>query len=266
MDVQGTESLWLVVSAVRSPAPTSPPLSASRLREPFPARSCPGSAPGPAVAGRAQLHGYPDTPLKHLRCPGAVCGDALRLASTCLPAQLARTSSGCAVFTSSAMTKHYAFSRAARRAAQVFAASWVEDEVQKSFTLTPFRSPAVANVRGARPAPAAPAAAAWPAPACSCPDGRARGGRRAGADRSGDRVRVARPAAGGAGSRPLGAQARLRRRARRSSLIRWSRPSRAGRATRAACRASCRAWPARCASTAPPSTRRGWRPPERPPG
>ena len=31
---------------------------------------------------------------------------------------------------------------------QVFAASWVEDEVQKSFTLTPFRSPAVANVRG----------------------------------------------------------------------------------------------------------------------
>ncbi|KAK9825469.1 hypothetical protein WJX81_006378 [Elliptochloris bilobata] len=30
----------------------------------------------------------------------------------------------------------------------VFAASWVEDEVQKSFTLTPFRSPAIANVRG----------------------------------------------------------------------------------------------------------------------
>ena len=34
---------------------------------------------------------------------------------------------------------------------QVFAASWVEDEVQKSFTLTPFRSPAIANVRGACP-------------------------------------------------------------------------------------------------------------------
>jgi hypothetical protein len=43
-----------------------------------------------------------------------------------------------------------------RRGAQVFAASWVEDEVQKSFTLTPFRSPAVANVRGARPRPGRP--------------------------------------------------------------------------------------------------------------
>ena len=43
-----------------------------------------------------------------------------------------------------------------RRGAQVFAASWVEDEVQKSFTLTPFRSPAVANIRGARPRPGRP--------------------------------------------------------------------------------------------------------------